>query len=206
MKKKIAIIGGGGLSREILENINVTKYDVVGFVDDNKIKDCNYLGSLKDFKNWKKKVDYLVFGFGAVDRFSLEKRSEYIKKIKKIKIPFLNIISSKAIISPDVKLGKGIYIASGVIINSKAVISDFTIINNNSTIGHNVKIKENNIISGNVFIGGGTIIGSETLIGPGVNIIQNVVIGKKCIISIGSNILGNIPNGKLIIPNFNKSL
>ena len=206
MKKKIAIIGGGGLSREIAECINLEKYKIIGFIDDKRLKDCHYLGSIKNYRSWKKKVDYLVFAFGAIDRISLENRSKFIINIRKLKIPFLNVISPKAIISPDIKLGVGIYVASGVIINSQADIGDFVIINNNSTIGHNVQIGTNTVISGNVFIGGATKIGKQTLIGPGVNIIQNIVIGRRCIVSIGSNIIKNISNGKLIIPSFNKTL
>lgn len=206
MKKKIAIIGGGGLSREIVECINLEKYKIIGFIDDKKLKNCNYLGSIKNYRSWKKKVDYLVFAFGAIDRSSLEKRSKFIMNIRKLKIPFLNVISPKAIISPSIKLGVGIYIAPGVIINSKSDIGDFAIINNNSTIGHNVKIGTNTVIAGNVFIGGATTIGKQTLIGPGVNIIQDIVVGGRCIISIGSNIIKNVSSGKLIIPSFNKTL
>ena len=89
-------------------------------------------------------------------------------------------------ISPQMKLGYGLYIGHGVSI----VINPGTIIGNNCNISQNLTIGTNH--------GTPATIGDNVYIGPGVCIVENVKIGDNVTIGAGSVVVKDIPNNATV--------
>ena len=181
--KRIAIIGGGGHSRVIIDALcELSKKNhmkLIGFYDDNinceEYRSIKRLGKINDI-NSNHEV-YYICGIG-----NLKTRRSIIDKLSNIN--WINVIHPSSIISDTVKLGKGIFINAGTIINSKAYIKDHCIINTNSVIEHDVSIGVNCHIAPSVTICGHVTIKDETFIGVGTKIINK---NKRGFINIGTN-------------------
>ena len=133
--EKIVILGASGFGKEVLftiSDINKTskKYNVMGFIDDNK--------SL-----WNKKINGIKV-LGGIDWFSFEKtkkvkcvvaigdsklRKKIIKKLSKSKVNFSTIIHPSVHFSKFVKIGEGTIIQAGSIITTDVKIGNHVIMN-----------------------------------------------------------------------------
>ena len=181
--KSIAIIGGGGHSRVIIdalyESSKKENIKIIGFYDDNinceEYRNIKRLGKIDEINN--KDEIYYICGIG-----NLKTRKKIIDKLNNIN--WINVIHPSSIISETVKLGRGIFINAGTIINSKAYIEDHCIINTNSVIEHDVSMGVNCHIAPSVTICGHVTIKDETFIGVGTKIINK---NKRGFINIGTN-------------------
>lgn len=78
------------------------------------------------------------------------------------------VIFAKAVLMPDVQIGRQVLIDSGAVIHSNSIVEDFVNISANVSIGANVLIGEaveigaNSVIDAEVTIAGGTIIPPNT--------------------------------------------
>ena len=200
--KKIAIIGGGGHSRVIIdalyESSKKENIKIIGFYDDNinceEYRNIKRLGKIDEINN--KDEIYYICGIG-----NLETRKKIIDKLNNIN--WINVIHPSSIISETVKLGKGIFINSGAIINSKAYIEDHCIINTNAVIEHDVSIGVNCHIAPSVTICGHVTIKRQTFIGVGSKVINKnkngfITIGSNNFLNAGSLILHSTEDNKKI--------
>jgi UDP-hydrolysing UDP-N-acetyl-D-glucosamine 2-epimerase len=179
--KSIAIIGGGGHSRVIIDALYESSENIkiIGFYDDNinceEYRNIKRLGKIDEINN--KDEIYYICGIG-----NLKIRKKIIEKLNGIN--WINVIHPSSIISDTVKLGKGIFINAGTIINSKAYIKNHCIINTNSVIEHDVSIGVNCHIAPSVTICGHVTIKEQTFIGVGSKVINK---NSKGFITIGNN-------------------
>ena len=198
---RVAIFAAGGLGKVICEALSLEgAHEVAGFFDDaKKGKFCGYpiLGRCSQYKTLcqRLKIEAAIVAFGY---HFLDKRLLYCKKINGEKtLDFVNVIHPSAIISPEAKLGRGIYIGPGVIINPGARVGD------NSIIWSGVIIEHDNFIGKNVFIAPGVNtagyarIGDASFIGMGSNI-TNVKIGKNVTVAAASLVLKDVKSNKYI--------
>jgi len=196
---KIAVIGGGGLAKEIIEIIKLNNDELFGiFAKENSLS-YPYFGYLDELKKLKNEFDGVVLAVGAVNKEGIKNRRIIIDFIKENNIPLISVISPYARISKNVKLGEGIYIGHDVLISCDSEISDNVLINQRALIGHDCKIYENVSIAPQVFLGGGVEIERDVMIGVGATIRQGVKIGNNSIIGMRSIVIKNIKNGSLVL-------
>lgn len=111
------------------------------------------------------------------------------------------LIHESAVISGDVKIGKGSVIMPKAIINSSAGIGKHCIINSGAIVEHDSKLEDfvhispGSIITGNVEIGEGTRIGAGSAVIPGIKI------GKWVTIGAGAVIINDIPDFAIVVGN-----
>lgn len=188
MIKEIAIIGVGGLGREIsaiIKAINKVRltWEIIGFFDDSEhIGDVNglpYLGNLSDLKSYKKTLS-IVIGVG----------NPGVKKkiFSEINIGFVfpNIIHPSASVDfGTLKMGQGNVIAINTVLTVNIKLSNFTYINTGSILAHDVIVGDFTMIMPSVTISAGAKIGKEVYIGNGVKIDQPINIEDCSYIPIG---------------------
>lgn len=109
----------------------------------------------------------------------------------------VNIISCYAVISPKVKLGKGICIMAGAVINVNTTIEDNCIINTHSSIDHDCYISESCHIAPGVTFSGNVNVGEGTWIGTGTSAIDNISIGSWSFVGAGSVIVNDLESSTL---------
>jgi sugar O-acyltransferase (sialic acid O-acetyltransferase NeuD family) len=200
MKKKLVIIGAGGLGREILfmlsdiNNIN-NCYDILGFIDNtpelqNKIiNNFPVLGDDTWLFNYKDNINIII----AVGDPQARKNI-YDKFSHKENISFPTIVANDAKYSDTVTIGKGCIIGFYSLLTVNISIGNFVLLNNYCNIGHDACIGDFVTLYGNVNVSGNVSIGSGAEIGVGTRILQNKSIGENSKVGIGSVVVRNVPS------------
>lgn len=182
MLKKIAVIGSGGLSKELIYNIPKKYFDY--FVSKHLItKENEKAIEDLDFSKYK-----ILFAIGDPKirkeiNDTFPKNTEYLTYIDK----YANILDKN-----NVKIGKGSVICAGTIITSNVTIGDFSQINLNCTIGHDCNIGDYFTSSPGVNVAGNCIIGNNCYIGTNSALINNLKICDNVTIGMSSNVIKDI--------------
>ena len=157
MLKKIAIIGAGGLGREVLgllksiNRINVI-WDIIGFYDDGTnevdINGIPVLGKVKDLLQIKSELSVVV-GIGN----PLVKK-KIIKEIRNSNIIFPTIVHPSVIVyDPEfVCLGRGVVIGANTVLTTNIILKDHVYVNHGVMLSHDVEIANYCILMPNVII------------------------------------------------------
>jgi len=190
MKRSLAIIGGGGLGREI-RNLVERDYEFVGFFD-NKTLESEYLGSIYDISNHPDHEYLIAIGDPGLKRTIAERLSQYPVK-------FANISSKHTVIQPNHLRGSGIIACDGVIATVDIQIGNHVLLNLNTTIGHDVVIGDYCSIMPGANISGGVTLGHTTLIGSGAVILQGINIGSNVIVGAGAVVTKDVPDKTTVV-------
>lgn len=189
--KNIAVIGSGGLGREVLgiiQSINrkENSWNFIGFYDDNLSNDLingfPILGKIEELNQINEEL-YVVIAIGN------PKIKELIKnKIinSQIKFPTLIHPSVEIYSEENVVLGKGVVIAANSVLTVNIEISDFVYINTAAVIAHDTKIGKYSMIMPTVSISAGGEIGEKVYIGNGTKIDYAIQIDDNAVIKAGS--------------------
>ena len=197
-RESLMIYGAGKGAVTIFEAVDVKSYNVICFIDDNKLHKnsllelpvfhSSMLPTLKD-----KGIKYV-----ACEIMNGKVRLKIKEKIEKFGLELINVIHSNSYVSKSAKLGTGNFIKADAIIETNTTIGDCCIIDNGSTIPHDNQIGNGCHIAPGVNMGSSVVIGDLSVIGIGASISTNVKIGKNCIISVGSAVTKDIPDNSIV--------
>lgn len=195
MKRKLIIIGAGGFSKSIIDSINYTEIELVGFVDTyKKGYHQGYPIIANDINEIKSKNDYVYFiGVGEPNA-----RYSYFHLLREQKLTIINIIDPTSIISRNVELGEGIYIGKMCIVNSDSKLCDGVVINTRSLIEHGNVIGFCSNIATNVVLNGDVKVGDRTFVGSSTVVNGQITIGSHSIIGSGSVVIRNIVDNVVV--------
>jgi sugar O-acyltransferase (sialic acid O-acetyltransferase NeuD family) len=98
----------------------------------------------------------------------------------------VNAISSKALINPDVILGRGIVISPGVILSHGVKIGDNVILDPAVVMDVNASLGAHCYISSGVVISGGCEVEKNVMMGAGVIVESCLKVGKNQIVAAGT--------------------
>ena len=183
---KVAIIGAGGLGREVkylIDNINavsLNKIELIGYYDDAFqngdiiVDDLPCLGKIEDLLHC---IDDLGIIFGLGDAIIKKQVLSKIEKNKSLSYP--NIIHPNAHVTKGVLLGKGNLIAYGCFISCDVEIGDFNFMNTYCAVGHNTVIGNGNVFMPRVQISGDVLIGNDNFWGLSASVLQGKKIGNE---------------------------
>lgn len=194
--KDIAIIGAGGLGKEIavlIHQINHKEltWNVVGFYDDaqpvgQKVAGHLVLGKVSELN----KVNYPLNVVIAIGDPSI--KSRVTSQIKNHHISFPVLIHPTSTLGFEVQLGAGSMITAGSHLTIDIQVGEHVLINLNSTIGHDVKIGSYSSIMPGVHISGFVQIEKSVQIGTGASVLQNIHIGEGARIGAGAIVTKNV--------------
>lgn len=203
-KKKAIILGAGGHANIVLECINYSQFEVVGFVDKDseregdRISGIPVLGDDSLPEKWlSKDITCCIVGIGHLG--NAEVRNRLYHKYMVAGFEMISAVHPTAYVSPDAYIGAGTAIMPGVIINTGAVIGDNCIINTGTVIEHDVKISHGVHVASRGVIAGASCIGDNTFIGAGSTVINGIEIGDNSIIGAGSVVISDIPVNSLAL-------
>jgi sugar O-acyltransferase (sialic acid O-acetyltransferase NeuD family) len=193
--KRIAIIGAGGLAREVawlLEDISSASsqeafaYEVAGFLVSDASRTGPYDNSILGDFSWleSNQVDALAIGIGTP--------AVRLKVAEELKGRFPHI-TWPPIIHPSVKwqrrtmqVGEGVIICAGTIATVNVRFEPFCMVNLSCTIGHEAVIGRGCVLNPTVNISGGVELGGGVLVGTGAQILQYVKIGEDATVGAGA--------------------
>ena len=210
--KKIIILGSGGMAVNAIDLINNEQcgFKLEGIIDPKRKKPLLGVPVLGDdsllskiIKKYSIEYVFPAIGFGEnVDntlRYNVYKK---LLKYKKIKIP--NLISSKALIRSNVKMGQGNIVQAGSIVDTGVTIKSNVNIGLNVMIGHGSIIYDHVTIAGSVNINGTVKIGEGTFIGMGAVIYRNI--GKWSKVSPNATCLKEVGSYKIVYPSMTREV
>ena len=183
MAKEVIVIGAGGHGRVVSDIIKQSGDRVLGFLDDADIKNLPILGKVGDCIKYKDKHVIIAIG-----------NNEIRKKIAE-KYPMLDYYTAvhpSAVISPDVKIGKGSCVMPLAVINNAAMIGDHCIINTHSTIEHDCVIGDFVHVCPGATLCGTVNVGDNTQIGAGAVVKNNINIAADCVIGVSAAVVKDI--------------
>jgi sugar O-acyltransferase (sialic acid O-acetyltransferase NeuD family) len=188
--KDIAIVGAGGLGKEIavlIHQINQEEltWNVIGFYDDavpigNKVAGHLVLGQIEDLS----KIDYKLNAVVAVGDPVI--KAKIVSEIANPQISFPVLIHPTAGVGLGIELGAGTIITAGCQLTIDIKTGAHVLINLNSTIGHDVSIGKFACIMPGVHLSGFVILEDHVLIGTGASVLQHLRIGSGARVGDGA--------------------
>lgn len=194
--KKLILIGAGGHAKSVADSIDVSEYELCGFIDSNK--KGTHMGlpifgiQPEDIPNHEE-YSYFV-SIGDV-RF----RKIWFEKIDNQGLNIINIIDSSAIISSSVKMGIGNFVGKMVIINADVEIGNNNVINTKALIEHECKVGNNNHLSTNSVINGNVNVKDNVFMGSSSVCNGQLEIGSNVIIGSGSVVVKDVPEKVTVV-------
>ncbi len=202
MKKKILIFSAGSAGRDISQLISIinkfdNKWEVIGYVDEDKKKIGKELDNLEVFSNKNKPKNNEIYAVcGIMEPIIRNKIFE--KEIKKNGYKITNLIHPFVEKPNSMKIGNG-NIIFNCNINVDVTIKNFSLIHNFCNLGHNTTIGNYVTMLATITVGGHTTIGDKTFIASGADINRGIKIGNNCKIGIGSVIMNDIKKNTIVM-------
>jgi sugar O-acyltransferase (sialic acid O-acetyltransferase NeuD family) len=202
MTKRIILVGGGALAREIINVFNNTYPSKSSnffkfYIDqedtflEDKVYQLNYLGKINEYK--PEPQDLFVLAIA-----NPEIKQKVVKELKAKGAFFESLIHPSSFVAKTAKLGEGIVIFPMSAVSADATILSFVTINFLSTIGHDVEIGEYTTLSAHVDLTGKVLVESKCFFGTGAKVLPDITIGSSSIIGAGSIIYRNVaPNSTM---------
>ena len=204
MKKKILIFGSGNQAR-LVSNLIKNHYNILAYfinvkTNQKKLNNRNiYAFSKSKFIEITKNRKCL--GIIAIGDNKIRKKIFNEIQNLKLKIEWASIVSNKAIISDDVKIGKGTLVMPGCIINNGSIIKDHCIINTGSIIEHDNFFDNFSSCGPRVVTGGNVKVKKNSYIGIGSVVKENISIHENVIIGGNSFVNKNCKKNSLYYGN-----
>jgi sugar O-acyltransferase (sialic acid O-acetyltransferase NeuD family) len=188
--QSVAIIGGGGLGREIV-SLLIRQHTFAGFYDDKEVA-SEYLGRLSQISP----SDYMHY---VIAMGNPVVKKEVVNRLNEKSLHFKNLVSQQAIVDINHLQGNGIIICDGVVSTVDCSIGAHVLLNLNVTIGHDVLISDYCSIMPGVNISGNVTIGEATLIGSGAVILQGLTIGSNVRVGAGAVVTKDVLDNTTVV-------
>ncbi len=198
---KVVIIGHGGHSKVVSDNIRASKdHQIIGYLD-NKYEDIQIIdhliygpiGSAKHLMEENNDVKFVMaIGDNKVRKSIIEMLDISIEN-------FVTIIHPTACISPSATIGKGTVVMPQAVINADVRIGHHCIINSCSVVEHDSLLDEFVHLCPNSTIAGTVEIGKGTCVGSGATIVPSKIVGEWTIIGAGATVIDDLPDNCLAV-------
>lgn len=197
--RKLAIVGKGGLGREVYEVIRrineiERKWEFVGYIVNDEEGD-DIIGTDEFLMAEKEQLDVVIAIGSAKLR---EKLFNKYKNNSNLRFPAI-IDPSVIITGKNVEIGQGTIICPGSILSVDIKIGQFCLINMGCTIAHDDEINDFVSINPGVNLSGFVKIGSFTEIGTGSQVVQGITIGVDVDVWAGTVIIKKVKDKSIMV-------
>ncbi len=205
-RKKLIIVGAGGLAREVswlLQTEFSESFEVLGYATSGEITKAE-LDLLKGVPVYWPLPSLKLMEFdGFVMAIGTPKsRSKLVMELKELfpQKEWPNLVSTKAVWAPTLNcMGEGNVLMPGVVCTTNIRIGNFCYLNLNVTAGHDAFFEDFIVVNPGSNISGGVLIRSQSLIGTGAQILQNCIIGHSASVGAGAVVTKNVIDGTTVV-------
>ena len=196
--KRLAIYGGGGMAREVLElvrDINAVEpeFEIIGWLDDDAskagttLKGLPVLGPIERVSAEEVSFEAVIAIGNPVARSRIATRLDH------------HGVASPALIDPgahvgrDVVIGAGSIVCAGAIVTTDVRLGRHVILNLNATVSHDSELSDFVTLAPGVKVAGSVRIAEGCDIGTGCTTVQGVSIGQWSIVGAGAVVARDLP-------------
>ena len=199
---KSVIIGAGKYGEVYLSYLREAGVEVIGFLDDDDNAQNKTYGGLPVLG----KTDVLCalrerYGIDAIycPLGNNKIRVKFLQHAKELGYKTPNYIHPSVVLSPDVKLGEGVYILLGSDIMPYTTIEDYVMISMNVNVAHHNILKKGTFLSTGCNFGASIVAEENTYCGIGSTIMTGLHrLGKDCLIGAGAVVIKDVPDGAVV--------
>ena len=195
MKKKLVIVGAGGLGRivhDVLVNDAILglEYQIKGFLDTRQDLvlptelSGKVLGSPLDYEPEQDEVFMVAVG-------DPRWRRQLVAPLATKNAEFISY-TRHAYIAGRSSIGAGSFITPGAIISTDCSIGSYAYLDTNVILGHDVQIGDYCMLGAMSFLAGNVIVGDGVAIHPRATIGKGVRIGDGATIGLGSVVIKDV--------------
>lgn len=194
MRRRLIIIGTGGLAREMamtVEHVNARehRWELMGFIGNSTAlvgKDLG-LGAIIGDDDWLLSQPFaadLVIAIGR-PRVRAGVLARYLEQGDRFGYP--NLIHPSATLDfRRVEFGRGNVISAGCRFTCDIEVQDFNLFNLNATVGYDAHVGSYNVIQAGVNVASGVQIGDRNLLGSGCQVLEYISLGDDLSIEPGA--------------------
>ncbi|WP_374368369.1 acetyltransferase [Dongia sp.] len=197
MKKPIAILGGGGHGRVVLDALRLAGFEFLGIIDAKPDfmppQGLRHLGG--DLDAVSPADCDLVLGIGSVDVGAQNPRPRLFAEAKARGFHLPAFVHPAAFVAGDVILGEGAQILAGAIVQVGSRVGSNVIVNTRASVDHDGIIGDHVHLAPGVVLSGNVEIGAGSHLGTGAIVIQGMKIGVESMIRAGSVITKSVSAG-----------
>ncbi len=197
---KAIIYGAGEQGRVVLDILQQTGIEVIGFIDDTiemhgkVVNGVSVLGiSDISFKAVTEDVGYII-ALGDNNA-----RAQKYQELEKAGKTLINAIHPAATISKNTTIGSGVVIGPNSVVNTDAIIGNNVIINTGAIIEHDNIIEDNTHIAPGVCLAGGVRVKIAATIGIGAVVLDDLIIGQNAIVGAGAVVTKDVPDNAVVV-------
>jgi sugar O-acyltransferase (sialic acid O-acetyltransferase NeuD family) len=203
MRKRIVVIGGGGLGREIVRYLmddmksgRLPDGSLAGVVDPDPncqvakyLPECSYLGPSNRLDNPEQYQYVIAIGAPSVrQRIAFELHG----------LAHFTYIHQTALVASDATIGDGTFVGPGSIINSGVTIGKCCSVNVLCSVGHGAIIGDYSVLSPYAALSGDSKIGKSCFLGTRATIFPCLTVGDSCIVDSHSFVKNDIGDRKIV--------
>jgi UDP-perosamine 4-acetyltransferase len=195
MNAEVIVIGAGGHAKVCIELLSEQGFTVVFCVGEAGSPDkCLGVSVLKgDHHLEELRLSGYSKAFVAIGHNNI--RFKLGSLATQMGYELINAISTRAMISPTVKLGSGVAIMGGTVINSNTSISDLAIVNSGAIVEHDCQIGEASHVGPACALAGNATVGRLSFLGIGSRVLPGIHVEDEVVVGAGSVVISNLPQG-----------
>jgi len=211
MKRKVVIIGGGGLTRELLDALATVPGapEVIGILDDSPathgrtIASIDVLGSTDLIGGFDNDVGVVVCTGSARDVTS---RRRIVERLHLGPDRFTTVVHAGAHVGRSCRVGNGSVLLAGVVATADVVIGAHVVLMPNVVLTHDDVLEDYVTVAAGARLAGGVRVMTGAYIGAGALLREGVTVGVGAVVGMGAVVLGDVPAGGVWVGNPAKPL
>jgi sugar O-acyltransferase (sialic acid O-acetyltransferase NeuD family) len=207
-KRRVLVIGagdGGYIVSEVL-GFEPTKYEIIGFLDDNQKLWGQELHGHRVLGGTDRVIalgeqglfDSLIISITA----NMRVRRKLFEEYRALGFTCINAIHPSVHVSPSAKIGCGNLIYGMVYIGTETRVGDNNLISAHSSIDHHNVVGSHNLFGPGCLTSGAVTIGDSCIFGAGVGIEPHLRIGNNVKIASGLAISSHVADGVVLKSHF----
>lgn len=200
----LVVLGAGGNAFDLLDlideiNLVDPRWEIVGFLDDHRPLDSEYLGH-PILGNFRAARRFLPAAFVSTI-WNIGSTNIVHSILEATGVPlsrFPTLVHPKASVSSRALLGRGVVVNSQAAIAGGVIVDHLVSLGPGSIVGHETKIGSFTTIAPGAIISGRASIGHNCYIGTGSTIREGLKVGPHCTVGMGSVVVRDVSSGATV--------
>ena len=196
---KAIIYGAGEQGRVVLDILQQTGVEVIGFIDDTIEMYGKVVNGVPVLGTFNMATTAVAEDVGYIIALGDNNvRAQKYQKLERLGKQFINAIHPSTTISKNTTIGSGVVIGPNSVVNTDAVIGNNVIINTGAIVEHDNIIEDNTHIAPGVCLAGGVRVKNSATVGIGAVVLDDLIIGQNAIIGAGAVVTRDVPDNAVV--------